>query len=673
MSRYSKEAQQEDRSLGQFKERLAEVEWAANRLERDVGEDLVVQIHDEQMGSTGLSFYVQLKSVTDAERKRPKRGPEVLRYRLEVKDLKHWARQTTLVVLVVWDVEKREGFWETVPRIVAALDEGGKAWRDKKTATVSVPVEQGTDAVGLRKLRWAVADHSFESVATRASSEMTLTFPGTEQGNEMRRAFEEALDKGERVVFEGDAIPELERPEWYRRLYGDRDRIIRLEIEPSRSSEFVLPVRVEACSREGSAAVPYVELRVIKQGRKSISLSNEHQNLPFVFTLAGGEIDGGEFNFRRTRFGRTLQEAREATAFLLAVRRPGSRLRVLLAETGKVILDLPVPASEPAVLEALKGLHETLERLAFIEPRIVIFGTLDLAHGISHDDAAKIDLLFRICRDGKIKQNERLFSAELAPSAQVPTEPDDAPIMIHRENYSLKLLGVQIPLGRVKDTVEEPWASILRRAVLDANSSGRPVRVQMDDFSVTTEFLDWPLPRDRLYDIASAQAGNFTLAQASEAGFASAEQLETEERVERCGGNVFRLLSYPRSDREDLVVLWLQTDRKGVFSHDTALALHELSDILPSRRHITVPPGWEPPPDTRLDQDSVLHRAEIDPSEITWYSPVPLTRPLRTIRDCIEDHLSPDLVEQAIDDALRRGMISRTDAQDLRAARARSA
>lgn len=72
--RYSREAQQEDLSEAQLKERLAALGWPANRLGRDLGEDLLVQVYD-QGESSGLSFYVQLKSVRDAERRRPKGAP----------------------------------------------------------------------------------------------------------------------------------------------------------------------------------------------------------------------------------------------------------------------------------------------------------------------------------------------------------------------------------------------------------------------------------------------------------------------------------------------------------------------------------------------------------------------------------------------------------------------
>jgi len=45
---------------------------------------------------------------------------------------------------------------------------------------------------------------------------------------------------------------------------------------------------------------------------------------------------------------------------------------------------------------------------------------------------------------------------------------------------------------------------------------------------------------------------------------------------------VYRLEHFPAGEHEDLVALWLWTDRAGVFSHETALALHGLSDTLPS-------------------------------------------------------------------------------------------
>jgi len=672
--RYPGEAQQEDQSEGQFKARLAEpaVGWPVNRMGRDLGEDLLIQIYDHGT-STGLSFYVQLKSVRDVEQRRRKRGPEELRFRLEVKDLLHWDVQTVPVVLVIWDVEKRSGYWQTIPKIIRALDEQSEGWRKKRTVTVSVPVEQGTDDDGLRRLRWAVADLMVGLVAGRSPFRVTLSFADSEDGTERARAFKQALDQGEPILFEGNAIPELELPDWHRRLYGQRAPVQRVEIRP-KPSDRRLPVRVEVQSREGAAVMPYVELRAIKQGTKSLVLSNQHQPVPIVFEVSLNQTRESKLRLWQTRLGSTVQEAREVAAFMFALARPGSRIRISNIETGHPLVDSELPAASHEEAERARIHLETLDKLAFVEPHIAAAGPISVDKGISVDDMVAIDLLYRVCRERRISRIIS-FSCKVNPDSPDPVKEFGANVELQSGGGRLNLLGREVSLGRVKAFVEDRdrFLSIYRQAILQARSTEKPVEARFDDLRVVMEYLDWPRPADRLYDIASAQAGYFTLAQAAEAGFASAEQVEIEQRVERCGGNVFRLVQYPPSEHEDLVILWLQTDQKGVFSHDTALALHQLSDILPSRRHITVPPGWEPPPDARLDQGTVLHHEEVSPSEITWLSPVPLTKPLRTIRDCIEKGVSPEIIEQAIADALQRGMITKSEAQGLQVTSARSA
>lgn len=52
---------------------------------------------------------------------------------------------------------------------------------------------------------------------------------------------------------------------------------------------------------------------------------------------------------------------------------------------------------------------------------------------------------------------------------------------------------------------------------------------------------------------------------------------------------VYRLVHFPAGDHEDLTAVWLWSQHEGVFSHETALALHDLSDVLPSRAHLTLP------------------------------------------------------------------------------------
>ena len=86
--------------------------------------------------------------------------------------------------------------------------------------------------------------------------------------------------------------------------------------------------------------------------------------------------------------------------------------------------------------------------------------------------------------------------------------------------------------------------------------------------------------------------------------------------------------------------------------------LHELSDILPRRLHITVPPGFDPNA-RRFDPSVELLRGDVADDEKCWLGPVPYTSALRTLRDCIDIGVSPDLIEQAIEEGLERGLFTR--------------
>jgi predicted transcriptional regulator of viral defense system len=167
---------------------------------------------------------------------------------------------------------------------------------------------------------------------------------------------------------------------------------------------------------------------------------------------------------------------------------------------------------------------------------------------------------------------------------------------------------------------------------------------------------------DRLYEVASAQAGYFTASDAREVGF-SLPLLQhhlNAGRVERAQRGVFRLVNFPSSEEEGLVPTWLWSRREGTFSHQTALALHQLSDALPSKLHLTVPTVWKKRR-IKLPRGVVLYFADLQDDDRTWRGPVHVTTPLRTVVDCSADAVAPDLVEQAKRQGLRRGLFTRSD------------
>lgn len=162
---------------------------------------------------------------------------------------------------------------------------------------------------------------------------------------------------------------------------------------------------------------------------------------------------------------------------------------------------------------------------------------------------------------------------------------------------------------------------------------------------------------DRLYEVAASQDGYLTARQAQEAGYSLPLLAHHQKRgrVQRVRRGIFRLTHYPAGEHEDLVVLWLWSEQAGVFSHETALSLHQLSDALPAVYHLTLPASWvrrrlRVPPNVRL------YYADIPESERTWMGAIPLTTPLRTLVDCRVASAAPEVLSAARRQILRRGL-----------------
>jgi len=174
---------------------------------------------------------------------------------------------------------------------------------------------------------------------------------------------------------------------------------------------------------------------------------------------------------------------------------------------------------------------------------------------------------------------------------------------------------------------------------------------------------------NRLYEAASGQEGHFTTQQAANAGYSP--QLLRKHiqagRVVRVRRGIYRLVHFPSSEHEDLVVIWLWSGRQGVFSHQTALSLHGLSDVLPSKIHLSVPASWTSRR-LRVPKGVVVHHMDVAKSERSWFGAVPATSPSRTLADCSRDRLSPDLLRQAARDALARGLVGKHELDDVRRA-----
>ena len=114
---------------------------------------------------------------------------------------------------------------------------------------------------------------------------------------------------------------------------------------------------------------------------------------------------------------------------------------------------------------------------------------------------------------------------------------------------------------------------------------------------------------------------------------------------------IYRLTQFPGSAFEDLFVAWLRAGPASVISHESALVLYELSDILPTEVHIIVPRSA-----TRRRQGIRQHTHKLDSSEVTFREGLPVTTVLRTLADVAAAGLAEEQVRLAVHEAVDRGL-----------------
>jgi predicted transcriptional regulator of viral defense system len=172
-----------------------------------------------------------------------------------------------------------------------------------------------------------------------------------------------------------------------------------------------------------------------------------------------------------------------------------------------------------------------------------------------------------------------------------------------------------------------------------------------------------------LFETAATQAGLFTTKQAAEAGYSPQlliHYVRTGKAL-RVRRGIYRLVHFPAGEHEELIAAWLWSELTGVVSHQSALALHGLSDVLPAHIHLTLPEASRRRR-FRVPADIVLHYANVPADDRSWFSAVPTTDPRRSLNDCAKSGLSPELLRQAAQQALRRGLVTRDGIGDVETA-----
>ena len=165
-----------------------------------------------------------------------------------------------------------------------------------------------------------------------------------------------------------------------------------------------------------------------------------------------------------------------------------------------------------------------------------------------------------------------------------------------------------------------------------------------------------------LFQLADQQAGYFSAGQANTIGYSG--RLHHYHRQQghwlEVHRGLFRLRDYPVTPDEELVKfsLWsrnLKGQPQAVVSHETALRVYDLSDLMPSKIHLSVPKTFRKTPPKGV----VLHKALLEPNDVEARAGFQITTPLRTLIDLAKGQVSPEHLETATQQALERGLVRR--------------
>jgi predicted transcriptional regulator of viral defense system len=158
--------------------------------------------------------------------------------------------------------------------------------------------------------------------------------------------------------------------------------------------------------------------------------------------------------------------------------------------------------------------------------------------------------------------------------------------------------------------------------------------------------------RRRLSQLAGERGGYFSAAEALSAGYSYPAQHYHHQRGDwlRIERGIYRLADWPEPPDADLIRWTLWSRDQAVVSHDSALAVHELGDVMPARVHLTVPPTFRARPGP-----AILHHASLSPGEIESRVGFRVTTPERAIVD-VAATMETERLARVIAEAIGRGL-----------------
>lgn len=128
-----------------------------------------------------------------------------------------------------------------------------------------------------------------------------------------------------------------------------------------------------------------------------------------------------------------------------------------------------------------------------------------------------------------------------------------------------------------------------------------------------------------------------------------------------------RIPTIPRDEYDEFIRLSLwsrgRDDKpQAMVSHESALALYDLSNVLPGKVLLTVPRTFRKQP----PRNCQLHKGDLGPKDVLTRSGFRVITPLRTLKDVATANTVPttEQLKLAVKDALHKGMVTRRKLKD---------
>ena len=163
-----------------------------------------------------------------------------------------------------------------------------------------------------------------------------------------------------------------------------------------------------------------------------------------------------------------------------------------------------------------------------------------------------------------------------------------------------------------------------------------------------------------LFELISSQGGYFTSRQALKIRYSYRSQkynLETGEWI-KAGYGLYRLSNYPISEYSELIELSFWSRNKNdkpqaIVSHQSALYVHKLGEIIPAKVFFTVPKTFR----KKIPKNYTCYKSTLEKDETEEKEGFKVTTPIKTIID-VSEKIDLEQLEKVIFDAYKKGFIN---------------